>query len=582
MKNKLFDLITINSKIIFGICINILGIVFNTLVPLAVKNFIDQNSKGNIDLNWSYIIFILLLLQAIFTSIGTFMITREGDKQIADIRLKIKEHLLELPTSFFDNIKSGEISSRVINDTTSLRSFLTLHIPQMVNGVITISVSFIILMLLDWKLAILLCLIFPLHALIAIPIGKINEKIANRTQGSISKLIGYTSENLSNIRTIKLNNAEKGVYYKFKLEINNLYSLSVKADRVFAITQPIQRIFAIALIIVVILYGGFRVSQGTLTAGTLISFMIFLFQLIGPINSVADFYNNYKQAKGSTEKIFSIINTRVENDEKASLKIQSILKPYSLSLKNANFAYNDREILKNVNMSFNAGEKIAIVGATGSGKSTIINLITRLYPLKKGMLDLNQQDATEIKLDNWRSLFGVVSQENTIFTGSILDNLTFGLNYLPTEEKIQEALTVANLYEDIANLPNGVQTLIGERGLKLSGGQRQRLQIARAYLKDAAFLILDEATSSLDSYSEKIISDNLKNYLGNKTLISIAHRLSTIVDADRIYFLENNKIKDFGTHFELLQRVPKYKEFVEEQIIKTETSLENGTRHKII
>ncbi|WP_346199923.1 ABC transporter ATP-binding protein [Caldifermentibacillus hisashii] len=574
MKNKPFDLIDINSKIIIGIFINVLGIILSTIIPIAVKNFIDINSREKINFEWSYVILILLFLQALLSSIGTYIITREGDKQVANIRLKIKKHLLDLPTSFFDNNNSGEISSRVINDTTSLRTFLTLHIPQMVNGVIAISVSLIILFLLDWKLALILCLIFPLDALITFPIGKTHRKIANQTQNIVSKLIGLTSENLSHIRTIKLNNAESNVYNKFKLEIGKLYELSVSSDKVFAITQPIQRLFAIGLIIVVILYGGVRVSQGTLTTGTLISFMIYFLQLIGPINSVADFYNNYMRAKGSTEKIHSILNTRIENDNLANLNIKYISKPYSLTLKDATFAYNNHEILKNINMSINAGEKIAIVGATGSGKSTIINLITRLYPLKKGMLSLNQIDASELKLDDWRSLFGVVSQENTIFTGSVLDNLTFGLDYKPSEEKIQEALRVANLHIDIERLPNGVHTQIGERGLKLSGGQRQRLQIARAYLKDADILILDEATSSLDSNTEKIITDNFKKLMSDKTIISIAHRLSTIVDADRIYFIENKKIKDFGTHFELMERVPEYKRFVEEQIIKTEKDVQ--------
>lgn len=570
MNNKLLELISINWKIIVGILINILGIVFNTIVPLAVKNFIDNNSREEINLNWSFVIIVLLFLQAILTSIGTYIITREGDNQIAKIRLKIKRHLLKLPTSFFDNNNSGEISSRVINDVTLLRAFLTLNIPQMVNGVIAIAISLTILFLLDWKLALLLFLIFPFNALITFPIGKINQKISYQAQDSISKLTGLTAENLSNIRTIKLNNAENNVYNKFKLEIHKLFQISVKSDKIYAITQPIQSFFAIALIIVVILYGGFRVSQGTLTAGTLISFMIFLFQLIGPINSVADFYNHYKRAKGSTEKIHYIMNYQVEYDNTSKFDILSISKPYNLALKNATFAYNDQEILSKVNMSFKAGEKIAIVGATGSGKSTTINLITRLYPLEKGMLFLNQVDALETKLDDWRNLFGVVSQENTIFTGSILDNLIFGLNYQPSDKKIQKALIVANLDMDIKSMPKGVDTLIGERGLKLSGGQRQRLQLARAYLKDAAFLILDEATSSLDSNSEKIISDNLKAIKGEKTIISIAHRLSTIVDADRIYFIENNTIKDFGNHFELMRRVPEYKKFVEEQIIKTE------------
>lgn len=568
MKNQLFDLININSKIITGIFITVTGVIFNTIIPIAVRNFIDMNSSNEIKLDWSYVIFILLVLQAILTSIGTFIIAREGDKQIAKVRLKIKKHLLRLSTSFYDNNNSGELSSRIVNDTVILRTFLTYNIPQMVNGVIAIIVSFIILILLDWKLALLLFAIFPLQGLITYPIGKLNESIAIQTQKSISKSIGITAENLSNIRTIKLNNAEGYVYNKFKLEIGNLYKLSVKSDKVYALTMPIQRLFAIALIIIVILYGGYRVSQGTLTPGTLISFMLFLFQLIGPINSVVDFYYYYKQAKGSTNEIFSILNTNVEQGE-GELKVENVSKPYSLSLRNATFAYNDQLILTNIDMSFNAGEKVAIVGATGSGKSTIINLLTRLYPLERGMLFLNQHDSLDINLEDWRSLFGVVSQENTIFTGSILDNLVFGLASTPSEESIIKALNVANLSKDIEDFPEGIHTLIGERGIKLSGGQRQRIQIARAYLKNPEFLVLDEATSNLDSNSEKIISDNLKEILQGKTIISIAHRLSTIVDADIIYFIKNNRVEDSGTHNELFNRVPDYKKFVEEQIIET-------------
>ena len=197
-------------------------------------------------------------------------------------------------------------------------------------------------------------------------------------------------------------------------------------------------------------------------------------------------------------------------------------------------------------------------------------MLTRLYPLEEGMLFLNEKDASEFKLDDWRGLFGVVSQENTIFSGSIFDNLIFGLNYQPTKEEVKNAIDAAFLSKEIERLPEGIHTIVGEQGVKLSGGQRQRIQIARAYLKKADFLILDEATSSVDSHSERVISDNLKHLMRGKTIISIAHRLSTVVDSDKIYFIEDNKIKAVGNHFELLKTVQTYKRFVEEQIIQTE------------
>ncbi|AQS54404.1 Multidrug resistance ABC transporter ATP-binding/permease protein BmrA (plasmid) [Jeotgalibaca dankookensis] len=572
MKIKLLDFFSITIPFTVGIVINILGVGFNVLVPIAMRKFIDFDSKVISNNKSLVLLFVVLLLQIILTSIGTFIISIEGDKQISKIRLKIKRHLLELPTSYFDSRNSGELSSRIINDVAILRVFLTINIPQMINGIITILISAVILFLLDWKLAIILFCIFPLNALITFPIGKINERIANKTQKTISRLVGITSENFKNIRTIKLNNAEKNVFSKYSDEINDLYVLSFKANKIFALTQPLQRLFAISLIIVVILYGGFRVSRGTLTVGTLISFIIFLFQLIGPINNVADFYNSYKRAIGSTKEISAIMETETENNTLPILKIKEISKPYKLELKNVTFSYDEITVLKNVSMDFNTGEKIAIVGSTGAGKSTVLNLITRLYPVDSGSLYLNEKKASDFKLDNWRSLFSVVSQENTLFSGNIRDNLMFGLDKEISNQKLEDALKFAYLDKEIDSFPEGINTIVGEQGIKLSGGQRQRLQIARAYLKGADFLLLDEATSSLDSYSEKIISENVNKLMKGKTVIAIAHRISTIVNADKIYFIENKKIKDVGTHNELYKRVPAYKRFVEEQIIDTSLS----------
>lgn len=569
MKNKILNLVKINKPIIIGIFVNLCAVAVTILIPLAVKQFIDSNSKDSVNLNWAFVIFSLLLIQSILTSIGTFIITCEGEKQIAKIRVKIKRHILKLPVKYFDEKNSGSISSRVINDATLLRNFLTIHIPQMINGLIAIIASMAILLYLDWKLAIFLFLIFPLNALLTFPIGRINRKVSKETQESLSQLIGMTSESISHIRTIKLNNAENNVITKFKQEGERLLNLSVKSNLIFAVVNPTQKLFAISLIIIVVLYGGFRVSQGTLSTGTMISFMIFLFQLIGPVNSVADFYNHYMRAQGSSEKINEILNEKTEFHFSSDKQLYKAMEQFNaLHLKNVSFSYEKTKVLDNISMEFKRGQKVAIVGPTGSGKSTIINLLTRLYSVDEGKIYLNDQDAYTIEFLDWRNMFSVVSQENTILSGTIYDNLIFGLNTKPTHHQILESLKNSCLLEDVLSLPNGIDTMIGESGLNLSGGQRQRLQIARALLKDSQILILDEATSSLDSYTEKVISENLSANNTNKTIISIAHRLSTILDADKIYFLENGMIVDTGNHFELLDRLPKYKNFVEFQLIK--------------
>lgn len=582
MKN-FFNLFCINTPIVTGIIFGVIGTLSNIMVPLVVRSFIDINEVSFKDIKYLVCIVIFLVIQTILISISTFLITREGDKQIANIRCRVKKHILRLPTQYFDDNNSGEIASRIINDVSILRAFVTTSVPQLINGLVMITVSLVIITYLDWKFTILLFIIFPLVIIVAIPIGIINERTGIRTQKSLSKLNGMASENIRNIRSIKLNNAESSVFTSFKKEINYLYEVSLTADKVSSLTGPIQGILSIILIISVFIYGNIRVNTGTLTEGTLVAFMFLLFQLTVPINSVINFFSSYKLTQGSISKIYSIMNTPLENSyefSKTFLDIKKIHNPYSLLLKNATFAYNDSIILDDVTMCFKAGEKVAIVGATGAGKSTIINIITRLYPLTKGTLYLNDNDSSEFKLNDWRRLFGVVSQENSIFSGSLLDNIIFGLDNIPSEREINKALEVAHLEKDIRAMPNGLDTFVGEQGIKISGGQRQRIQIARAYLKDAEFLILDEATSNLDSDAEKKVSDQLDKIMKEKTIISIAHRLSTVVDADKIYFIEDKKVRDVGNHFELLSRVPAYKKFIEEQMIKTENKKESITTIK--
>lgn len=401
--------------------------------------------------------------------------------------------------------------------------------------------------------------------MITIPLGKINEKLSIHSQASLSKLTGASSESIRNVRAVKLNTAEKHILDQFDKLVNDLYKISVKADAIYAITTPLQSLFTFIIVLSIIIYGGVRVSTGTLSTGTLVSFLIYFFQIIGPINTLAIFYADFKQATGATAKVNSIINIPGEDYTEGQLPLTNISDP--LIMKNISFSYKNKLILDRITMKFPMNKKIAIVGPSGSGKSTIINILTRLYNPDKGEIALGSMKASDIDLYSWRNLFGVVTQENTIITGDIYENLIFGLTYTPSMHEIFTALRVANLFEDVSQMEQGIHTAIGEQGVKLSGGQRQRLQIARAFLKQPSFLILDEATSNLDSDSEQLVSKELTKLMSGKTIIAIAHRLSTVIDADTIYFLDHHKILDAGTHIELLQRLPAYKRFVTEQLL---------------
>lgn len=553
------------------------GSALGIVVPLYIKDLIDLKNIFKSALSLSFIakLAVVLVVQTILSSGGDFLISREGERQIVNIRQLLESHLLELPVSFFDEQDSGKLASRIINDSILVKDFITETIPSFITSLITVVGTFAVLFTLDWKLTLVIFTIFPLDAAFTIPLGNFEEKLTIDTQKSLSDLSGITTESLRNIRAVKLNGAETGILAKFVAKLKRLYKLSIKNDAVFAVLSPIQDMVSFVLIVSVLFYGGYRVQTSTLTVGALTSFLIYFFQIVNPINVLASFYTDCKQMKGAVSKISDILGKSTEKYHCRSLNVK-VNEPYNLTISNLSFAYGQKKVLERINMQFPTEKKIAIVGPTGAGKSTLINLITRLYNPTSGAIKLNEINSNEFALEDWRSLFGVVSQENYIISGTIYDNLVFGLQQQPSASSLNEAIAIANLAEFIAGLKHGIAEVVGEQGIKLSGGQRQKIQIAQAYLRNPRFLILDEATSNLDANSEAEVSQALKHVMQGRTIITIAHRLATITDSDRIYFLDNKTIVGSGNHEELLKKVPKYRRFVKEQILPSNSHRING------
>ena len=566
---KLIKMIKLNKLFWLGLFCVLVGNTLNIFAPLYIKELVDLNnifrSPRSVVLVFKLVI--VLLMQAILSSGGNFLISREGEKQILNIRSTLEKHLISLPVQFYDNQNSGKLTSRVINDSELIKNFITGIIPNFITSLLTVIGTFIVLFALDWKLTFLIFLIFPIDTIFMIPLGKFGEKIVINTQNSLSDLSSITTESFRNIQTIKLNSAEANILTKFNNSLYKLYKLSVKSDTVYAILSPIQNLVSFVLIVLVLFYGGYRVQTGTLTVGALTSFLIYFFQIISPVNVIMSFYPNCKQINGAVEKIDAIFEEQTEKYFNDQLRPKT-KKLCNLEINNVSFAYEKKEVLKNINMRFPAKQKISIVGPSGAGKTTLVKLITRLYEPSSGRISIDGVDSKDFDLVEWRSLFGVVSQENYIITGTIYDNLIFGLNNVPVDQEIKNALLVSNLTAFIDSLNQGIYTIVGEHGIKLSGGQRQKIQIARAYLKKPVFFILDEATSNLDADSEADITQALKLVMRGKTIITIAHRLSTVVDSDVIYFLDNNKVIAKGSHSDLLTKVPKYRSFVEKQMIR--------------
>lgn len=564
---KKIRLIKCTPKFILGLILSALGSITGIFIPLEIKVFVDSG-KENTPLNFPLLlpIIYLFITQAILQISSEIVIYVNGEKRITSIRSKINNYILHLPMSFFNNESSSEIASHLINDTNTVKDFMTIEYLSFFSGIVTIVGSVFAIFSLDWKLSLMLLIIFPIMTLIIVPLGNIGGKYARNIQTMISNLISIAGENYQHIKLIKSNVAEKFVSKVFNNKINKLYRQSIKSDIVQSIVSPLGLIFLFGAIGIVFSYGGYRVSEGTLTVGTLMSFLIYIFQLLNPIGQFADFFTEYKKAQGAMSKLNDI--SRIKKERTVSQSEKYIKKNTSIYMKNISFSYGTHIILKKVNITIPRLKKTAIVGPSGAGKSTIINLIDRLYNPTEGKILLGDLDISTIDLYKWRSLFAIVSQENQIITGTIRDNLVFGLNYTPSEHQLFLALQKSDLREYVLSLPQKLDTFVGEKGIKLSGGQKQRLQIARIYLKNVPYIILDEATSNLDPDTEKIVMNAMDTFEGKKTIIVIAHRLATIQDADRIYFLDKHQITGKGTHTELLKYHSGYRRFVQEQMIK--------------
>jgi ATP-binding cassette, subfamily B, bacterial AbcA/BmrA len=369
------------------------------------------------------------------------------------------------------------------------------------------------------------------------------------------------------IRLVKASNAEALEYQNGQKGIQKLFQFGLKEAKIQALIAPLMSFVMMALLVLILGYGGMRVSSGALTAGALVAFIMYLFQIIMPMAQLASFFTQFQKATGATERIISILDSVEEEDAKQPVQNMS----QSISVDHLNYSYNNGEqVLKDISFNVEAGKVTAIVGPSGSGKTTLFSLFERFYKPQEGSISIGGTSINDFTLLSWRSQIGYVSQESPIVSGTIRDNICYGIDRDITDEELNQVAKMAYADQFISELPNGYDTEVGERGMKLSGGQRQRIAIARAFLRNPKILMLDEATSSLDSKSEKVVQQALNHLMKGRTTIVIAHRLSTVIGSDQIIFLEKGKITGSGTHKELYNTHSLYREFAEQQLHKLE------------
>mgnify|MGYP000348834707 CR=1 FL=1 len=571
-KFKLHDFLhLINSvnpkKALFalGIGFSLITSGASLIVPQLTKGLIDTSSLNKINGPMIAILVVAFLAQLGFGTLGGFLLRYVGESAVKTLRERLWAHLLKLPVTYFDAHKSGESSSRLVNDTSVIKDLVTQQFPNFITGAIQLIGAMIILFVMDWRMALLMFSAVPIIALIMLPIGRFMARIGRQLQAATADFNADASEKLADVRLIKASNGENFEKVTGGHFIERIFTLGVKDAKIEAVLQPIMMTAMLGLFVGILGYGAVRVQSGTLTSGSLVAFLIYLFNIIAPVTTFATFFSQVQKAMGSTERIQEILATEPEPaDQTAAVDVVG----QTITVNQLSFGYTaDQTILHNVDFTAKPNTVVAFAGPSGDGKSTIFALLERFYQPDAGTIKIGTQNIQAIDLANWRQQIGYVSQDSGVFAGTIRENLQYGLAKTLTDAELWHGLELAYADQFVRDFTDQLDTQIGERGVKLSGGQKQRLAIARAFLRDPKILMLDEATASLDSQSEEKVQRALDQLMVGRTTLVIAHRLSTIVDADQIYFIENGAVTGHGTHSELMQQHALYAQYVNEQVV---------------
>lgn len=492
---------------------------------------------------------VVLFVQAIFSFIRVVTFSIVSEKSLADLRHTLYEKIIWLPQSFYDNHRVGELVSRITSDVGTLYDMFSWSLAELLRQALMLLIGIPLIFILTPQLTTFMLLTFPVLVLAALFFGKFIRKLSKKTQDQLAQANVIVEETLQSATVVKAFTNEKLEVNRYTSALAQMVKTAVHGARFRGLFISFSIFALFGGIVAVSWYGATLVQSQQISVGDMLSFVFYTTFIGGSIAGLADLFGQLQRAIGASERILEILD---EKDEKTSQAPPLKLTGH-IAFRGVSFAYPTRQdvgVLTNMNFSVAAGEKIALVGPSGAGKSTIINLLMRLYPVSHGSICVDDQPIGQINLTAYRANIGIVPQEVMLFGGSIRENIAYGKPNA-SEEEIIAAARQANAWEFIESFPEGLATLVGDRGVKLSGGQRQRIAIARAILKNPAILILDEATSSLDARSEQLVQEALEKLMANRTTVIIAHRLSTIRKVDRILVIKDGQIAEQGTHTEL-------------------------------
>jgi len=503
-----------------------------------------------------FVIIVLFLLKGIFNYLQAYLMNFVGLRVVADLRAKLYDHLQTLSLSFFNKTPTGILISRITNDVNLIQASVSNVITGVVKDVFTIISLIFVVFYQNWKLAIIAVIVFPLATLPIKEFGKRLRKFSRRSQEQMGSITTFLHETITGNRIVKAFNMEGYEKQRFAQENDRFFRTVFKRAKIRALSHPLMELIGGVGVAFVIWVGGYSVIRGEMTPGTFFSFMAALFMLYNPIRDLNKVNLEIQEGLAAATRVYELLDTLPDiKDDAEAIFLLPISR--GIDFQDVTFKYDGEPVLRNLSFQVRPGEVVAIVGMSGAGKTSLVNLLPRFYDIEEGQILFDGCDIRKVTIQSLRDQIGLVTQQTILFNDTVRNNIAYG-SQGRTDQEMIEAAKAANAHDFIMRLDQGYDTLIGEQGVKLSGGERQRLSIARALLKNAPILILDEATSSLDSDSEAEVQKALDRLMENRTVFVIAHRLSTIRNADRILVLSSGELVEEGTHDELMARQGEY------------------------
>ena len=523
-------------------------------LPWIIKDMVDQvlKEKNTEMLNYIVIsIIVVFIIRGMAFYGQSYLMNYVGQRVIIDIRKAVFEKLQRLSLDFYDKNKTGTIMSYVTNDVGALQSAMVENVVEMVTESVILIASIVMMIYLDWRLFLVTFSTFPVVLLFIDQFGKRIRKSGSRIQEAAADITSVLQETVSSARVVKSFVREDYEIARFEKENIKNFRANMKYAQLSATLTPTIEFVAAVGVTIILWYGGNSVIDGKITAGSLVAFLTYAVNISNPIKRLSRVIGNIQKAMAAGQRVFGILDLPETVQNLPEAKTMPTVKGNVL-FNNVSFCYNPGEqVLNNVSFDVKPGEMIAFVGPSGAGKSTVASLLPRFYDVSEGSITIDGQDIRQVTLNSLREQVGIVPQETVLFNGSVYDNILYG-RLDATKEEVEAAAKAANAHNFIMELPQGYQTMLGDRGMNISGGQRQRISIARAILKNPQLFILDEATSALDTESERVVQEALDRLMVGRTSFVIAHRLSTIKNADKIMVLEKGCLIEQGTHEELM------------------------------